>query len=222
MVRVLWLPAVALLLCGCTREELRRNSTSLFDGIPVDTTNSPPAPLEVTTRVHEACDALVSQTPFLGVTPVVYAIGSKDVAIYHPSSDGLMISQGLVESCKTDDELSAVLALELGKMSSEARAARRMRLTEPMKPLPGASSSLGSQPDENQLRAEMIFREQAKPNQKASGPSEDPNEIAEEILQNAGLPKELLTEARVKLAKASRNQKTQPTMTPSTPPQWTR
>ncbi|HVK14509.1 MAG TPA: M48 family metalloprotease [Gemmataceae bacterium] len=78
----------------------------------------------VATRVDTIGTGIVAanKADFQGTKPVFYTLGLKDPMIFH-RSDGVVISEGLVEKCTTDEELAAVLCHELGRFA--ARYAER-------------------------------------------------------------------------------------------------
>ena len=219
------LAGLVALTAGCSPEDLLHRGAVANKAI--DTSAYPAARPESSARVHELGEALVGQNPFLGVSPVFYVVGRKQPEIYHADGQGLLLTEGLVDACRTDDELSAVIALELGKMSAEARSAKRMRLSDaPVTPAGSAANgSPGSGPDDVQLRTEAIF-EQARPAK--PGPNKPPaNEnaaaIAAEILQNAGVDRKYLAAARTLLAESKRGTPIADQMNPKpVPPQWSR
>jgi len=226
MKRTLLAGSLALLAAGCSPEDLLHRGT--VANKPIDTSAYPPARPESSARVHELGEALVGQNPFLGVSPVFYVVGRKEPEVYHPDAQGLLITEGLVDACRTDDELSAVLASELGKMSAEVRAAKRMRLADAPVGTAGtaANGSPGGGPDDVQLRNEAIFQ-QATHGGPAGGPkpraTEDAAAIAGEILQNAGVDRKHLAAARTLVGESRRGTPIADQMTPkAVPPQWSR
>ena len=225
MKRTLFAGLSALTVAGCSPEDLLHRGAVVNKAI--DTSAYPPARAETSERVHELGEALVGQNPFLGVAPVFYVVGRKEPEIYHPDGHGLLVTEGLVDACKSDGELSAVLAVELGKMSAEVRSAKRMRLSDaPITPAGSAANgSPGSGPDDVQLRTEAIFQQAtpAKPGPKKPPASEDAAAIAEEILQNAGVDRKHLASARTLVAKSGRGTPIADQMNPKpVPPQWSR
>jgi len=225
MKRTLFAGLIALTAAGCSPEDLLHRGATANKAI--DTSAYPPARPETSARVHELGEALVGQNPFLGVSPVFYVVGRKEPEIHHPDASGLLVSEGLVDACRTDNELSAVLALELGKMSAEVRTAKRMRFTDaPMNAVgSGANGSPGGGPDDVQLRTEATFQATApaKPGPKKPTAHEDSAAIAGEILQNAGIDRKHLDAARTLVAKSARGTPIADQMDPKpAPPQWSR
>ena len=137
-------------------------------------------------RVDQIGRQLVAQSPFLGVEPTFHTFGRKEPEIYHPDSNGIFITEGLVAKCKTDDELAAVLATELGKMSVEKRISERMNLTRPATLGDAGARAPGEDP--TQLAVQAVFDKQLPRSEKdkAHAANEDPKSLAGEILQAAG------------------------------------
>jgi hypothetical protein len=220
VMRVVICVGFACLMCGCLGEDFLRGERIVNKD--VDLSSAPAAPPEMAAKVHQVSESLMGASPFLGVSPIVYVVGSKQIEMYHPGPDGLMISQPLVEGCTCEEDLAGCLALELGKMAAETRAAKRMRLADPMKPLPNLGSTMtGSTPDDITMRSEMIFQESLKRDQKTPVASEDARKIAEEILQNANIPLKHLDFAVNLMKRASTSTSGEnPTKSRPTPPQW--
>ena len=225
MKRTLLVSLLAIAAAGCSPEDLLHRGAVANKAI--DTSAYPAARPEASARVHELGEALLGQNPFLGVAPVFYVVGRKEPEVYHADGSGLLLTEGLVDACRSDDELSAVIALELGKMSAEARTSKRMRLTDaPATPAGSAANgSPGSGPDDVQLRTEAIFQQAApaKPGPRKPPANEDAAAIAAEILQNANVDRKHLSAARTLLGESRRGTPIADQMNPKpVPPQWSR
>ena len=225
MKRTLLVSLLAIAAAGCSPEDLLHRGAVANKAI--DTSAYPAARPEASARVHELGEALLGQNPFLGVAPVFYVVGRKEPEIYHADGNGLLVTEGLVDACRGDGELSAVLALELGKMSAEARTSKRMRLSDaPATPAGSAANgSPGSGPDDVQLRTEAIFQQAApaKPGSRKPPANEDAAAIAAEILQNASVDTKHLAAARTLLSESRRGTPIADQMNPKpVPPQWSR
>ena len=81
----------------------------------------PPGSAPVATRVHAIGAELVAKNKadFTGTTPVFYTVGLKEPMLFHRADGGIVISEGLVEKCPTDEELAAVLCHELGRFAAK-------------------------------------------------------------------------------------------------------
>jgi hypothetical protein len=151
---------------------------------------------------------LLELNPFLGVEPSFQTYGRKEPEIFHPDPHGVFITEGLVERCKTDAELAAVLATELGKMSAERRAADRMHIPDPLQ-TPGDSGGTlmagGVSSDQNQLGMQALIDQKTRRNLGRPGPNENPHALAQQILTSAGKDPKALDEIAPILREAGRN-----------------
>ncbi len=189
MTRPLLVAALLVGLTGCLDEEL--NDPAIRNK-PVELPDVPKASVDAAARVDQVGRQLVSQSLFLGVEPTFHTYGHKNPEIFHPDLNGVFVTEGLVARCKTDEELAAVLALELATMSTERRTAERLRGAGSMPPVPDSAtvSPGGVAADQNQLGTQaMIDRQTSKPKRAAP---EDPRAAAADILRSAGFdPKSL-------------------------------
>ena len=80
---------------------------------------------------------ILSTNPFLASAPAFGYVGTKDPELYHQNAEAVFASEGLVVKCKTDDELAALLCIELAKITAETRNLARIGLTAPDTTLPG-------------------------------------------------------------------------------------
>lgn len=92
-------------------------------------------------RVDEVSKFILKQNPFPGIEPVVQTFGVKDPILFHRGTGELFLSEGLVERCKTDEELAAVLCSEMGQMKAEKLAAKRVGLDPEGDPPQSASDA---------------------------------------------------------------------------------
>jgi hypothetical protein len=77
-------------------------------------------------RVDEVAKYILTMNTFPGIEPVVQTFGVKEPVLFHRGTGELFISEGLVERCKTDEELAAVMCSEMGQMKAEMLAAKRI------------------------------------------------------------------------------------------------
>ena len=94
---------------------------------PVETPKLPEASVELAARVDQVGRDLMSATPFFPVEPTIHTVAMSEVFVTHPDLAGVLVSEGLAKKCRSDAELAAVLAAELGQMAAEKRAADRLR-----------------------------------------------------------------------------------------------
>ncbi len=177
----------ALLLAGLTGCMDLDMPTGRIQNKAVEVPTQSDASLATAARVDLIGRQLVAQSPFLGVEPTFHTFGRNEPEIYHPDSNGVFITEGLVAKCKTDDELAAVLATELGKMAVEKRNSERMKLVNPNAILADAGARAPGE-DPTQLAVQAVFDKQIPRAEtgKSKGTSDDPKAVAGEILQSAG------------------------------------
>lgn len=177
---------------GCLRDSL--NSAPIVDGEVVKPPPLTQASGEAAERVDHVGSDLLTATA-LGIPDIdFFTVGSKEAELYHHSGRMLYISEGLVNRCETDDELAAVLALEVGRMTAEFRRGVRKQLRDPMPGVATAPKFDGST-DLDPSRAVYLAayeEEMRSPAEKQNWPTVDPQEIAAELLRNAGREPKLL------------------------------
>ncbi len=146
---------------------------------------------EACTRVYTVGQRLLSSNPDLPRHMVFRAAGQPTPEIFHQGNNSIVVTQKLVEMCKTDAELSAVLAMELGKMTAERMVLAPMD-AEPdiRKPIdPGLigrdSSGVANTPDPFRLQETAIYEEDQR-KQFAASRLPDPNHLARLYLRRAG------------------------------------
>jgi hypothetical protein len=126
--RPIALLCLALGLTGCARDGRDgfafRNP--FRDERAVDPNSLPPASTLSATRVNAVGAAIAAKNEgALGVKPIFFTMGVREVEISHNKSGMVILSEGLVEQCPTDAELAAVICHELGKMAAESAAGRK-------------------------------------------------------------------------------------------------
>jgi hypothetical protein len=148
----------------------------------------PVANQEVARRVEDLGRKIVYQNTFIGIEPMFMTLGVKEAVLFHRGADQLFISEGLVEKCKLDSELAAVLCSELGRMVAETRTAKAVG--HDVQPIPDAASGgtvfPGSTPTDVGRQAEQAMQEHKLP--KAGGPAETADAVgtARDLLKGAG------------------------------------
>lgn len=99
---------------------------------------APPATQEAAKRVDRVGQKIVAANPRLNQKVAFLTVGVPQEEIFHQSQkDGsaVYITEGLVNQCKSDGELAAVLSQELGKMVSEQMAQARPLTNRTQPPL---------------------------------------------------------------------------------------
>jgi hypothetical protein len=205
-----WLLGVSVLAFGsggCWWDELTSGpnvTSSTRNGNVPPIESMPKAPNETATRVDalgkqilaanpDITSSLVAgdpdlmkaakANPNLDLRPRVVAIGVNAVVLNHQGGRVLVVSDGLVKSCKNDSELAAAISTELAKMVVEAQAQAQAADREQFRPLPpytdpvGPNVSFGNTPDQTPL-AERAMWEKRNPPPAASAVPILPNQNA--------------------------------------------
>jgi len=159
-------------------------------------------------RVDAIGRKLTQANPGSGVRPGFAIHGSPKVEVFHQGTTMVHITQPLVQKCKSEAELAAVIALELGKMVSEREALAHPRTRSPERTVPAdvPIGNSGQVAALDQVRlAELARFEQEK---KAAGkplPPPDPHKLAAIYLEKAGYSKTSLDAVRPLLDEAEAN-----------------
>lgn len=167
-----------------------------------------PASEELSRRVDCIGRNILAKNPQIGMKPLFATIGSPDVEIFHKDTTMVWVTAGLVQKCKTEADLAAVLSLELGKMVSE-REAQAPQQTRKPNALPPISMPIGNAryPGNSDLTylAEQGKYEKEHPRTTRRLPPPDPHALARSYLTNAGFAKEQLDAVAPLLAQAEQN-----------------
>jgi predicted Zn-dependent protease len=134
----------------------------------------------------------------------------------------LFISEGLVNLCKSDAELAAVLSSELGQMVAEKKAGRRAgadRDSFPEVALPSGSQVMtgGGTPVDAGRQAELAYQERRP----RAAPQIDPVDAARQarmILSTAGFDPTTLDQVQPLLKQSDRGANLRKQMSGSAPP----
>jgi len=194
----LYLPLM-LLSAGCLEDQ----STSQL--VPANTFGNPtpalppvdvahaPATEAAAKRVVVAGRQLV-QANKLGIRPAFLTWGGPQLAITHQGTTSITITEGLVNKCETDNQLTAVLAMELGKMISEreVQAGPRLRRIErepPMEVRVGSDVTGVNGPADMTRMAELApYEYDRQRRDEAPPPPPDPKGLARLYLLKANVP----------------------------------
>jgi hypothetical protein len=204
------LPTVALAgsiaLTGCCGSLKSWISDYQKDG-QVEVPELAPASVEAARRVDKIGRQLTAANTAMGMEVTFQTVGMSEPEIYHRDSHGVFITEGLVNLCKTDDQLAAVLATELGEIVSEGRTRERMRLPDPIPagasgPKLDGSTDYDPGRDMELARFDKQFR---KPSEKANWPTTNPKGISETILKDANFDPGCLAAVAPILREAKRN-----------------
>lgn len=186
--------------------------------------NVPPASIAVAERVELLGKKIIAQNTFTGIEPLFMTMGMKESVLFHSGDEQLFISEGLVEKCKSDAELAAVLCAELGKMVAEKRTAKAVgRDVDPIPDAGYGGSPLfpgGTAFDAGQ-QANLAFQE--KRNARGAGRADpaDATGTARELLTGAGYNPVELERVEPLLKQSDRGELLRKQMAGSAPlPEW--
>lgn len=189
--------------------------------------NLPPASLKAASRVEECGRQILAKNMFNGLDPELKfsTIGIKELTLFHRGADQLIISEGLVEKCATEAELTAVLCAELGQMIAEKRSAKAVGRDVAPIPDPTASGSPlfpgGTAYDAGQ-QANLAYHEKKYPRGAANRPDPvDANNTARDLLKVTGYSPAELDRVEPLLKQSERGEKLRKQMGGSAPdPKW--
>jgi predicted Zn-dependent protease len=227
-VRVLPLTVtLAAVLAGCVSEEkkLTTVSSSPF-GQPVRTQaasfkQAPEATQKVAMRVNEVGQKILRGNPRLNQQVAFLTLGVPQLEIFHQvqrDTSAVYITEGLVNECKTDGELAALLAQELAKMTAEKVAqVRPARALDDRPPLmsPRVGNDIGGTFGDAGGTEQMILARYEKDHKEArkSLPVPSPDQLARGYLQSAGFNPADFDTVRPLLRKADQNSALEKQMT---------
>src|SRR5262245_44954561 len=185
----------ALSACGCLLDQHSKDD-SRYD-VPSDPVRVEQrlkleqANTETCTRVFTVGQRLLSSNPDLPRHLTFLTVGQPMPEVFHRGNNSVVVTQKLVEMCKSDGELAAVLALELGKITAERMAVAPLN-TEPdirkpidTGPIGRGPSGVANDSDQFRLR-EMAIYEEDQRKQFAAARLPDPNYLARLNLRRAG------------------------------------
>jgi hypothetical protein len=207
--RVLAALPLLLVVAGCVNEP--RSQLVNSSGY-VQTSMTPPRLPTQSVPVNEAtarrvllvAQRLVDANQQAGVRPVFLTFGLPHPEIFHRGGGiqpwHVHVSSGLVQSCATDAQLAAVLAMELGKIVAEREALASPAVRRGETRLPPIDS-VGADSDGTRLMEQARFQSRRPPPGKAP-PLPSPEALARGYLTRAGYPTMALTEVAPLLRQA--------------------
>ena len=220
MKRILFPVAMFGLALGCVSsgEKTATVSTNPFGSAapvePVRQVSFAPAPSEISARVDQVGRKILAANPQIGLKPLFATIGSPTPELFHGEQQGtamVFITMGLVQQCKTEAQLAALLSRELGKMVSEREARTRVETRDPDRLPPvdvpigqAGMSSFTSGADLTHM-AEVGRFENSHPRRRGPLPPPDPMVLARIYLVKAGYPEADLDAARPLFDAAEKN-----------------
>jgi hypothetical protein len=168
------------------------------------------APIEMATRVDGLGRKLLAANPQLGIRPLFTTGGDPKPEIFHKGTAEIIITTGLVNQCKTEGELAAVLCTELGKMISEREALAGPAPKPPLRP-PPLELRIGNDQGGIVGRQDEVYAiERAKLDKQARQQDPprlppDPQSLARGYLTKAGFPATDLGAVESLLKEADKN-----------------
>jgi hypothetical protein len=213
------LPPLLFALAGCVEEHQRGLLVPPGGGPPPTTTLQPVVFNGPRVPEHEASarrllavgNKVAHDNPQAGLLPAFIPVGFPHPEICH-SGGGLsgyqiVVSDGLVNACKTDAALAAVIALEMGKIVAERESAAGPSLKQPQKPPPpdvpvGSDSGGPFGPPDGTRQMELAQREPKRGRTDKAAPAPAPEALAKGYLVKAGYDPQALAEVGPLLRKA--------------------
>lgn len=192
--------ALLAALSGCVSEQPKLNSVSARSmvGKPGQVQAArvlhAPAAEAVEKRVLAVGDKILTANPQLRKPIVFQTIGDPKPEVFHRvqgDSAQVVITQGLVNQCKTDGQLAAILCQELGKITAEQsvrqRLAHEVPIRTPMLP-PQIGNDIAGPLGPADGSQQLILAHFEKERQQAtpSLPPPSPEKLAKQYLQHAG------------------------------------
>lgn len=176
--------------------------------------NYSPASAELSERVDFQGRRILAANPQIGLKPLFATMSAPHVEVFHTFYPGdasmVFVTSGLVEKCKSEAELAAVLSHELAKMVAEREERTTPQLRKPQSRPPG-EVSIGSAPgaynlsgDQTRL-VELAKFEKANPKTPQPLPRPDPQALAQNYLAAAGFQKTDLEVVQPLLQAAEKN-----------------
>lgn len=212
---------------GCLDEDHRPfsplrdfRSMALFDSLP-------PAPLESARRVQQVQQKLVEANPDISLRPIVLTIGDPDrVEIFHRASGEILLTEGLIRQCSTEEQLAAFLCWEWAKvlaerqLQHEAIRDRRLPLSPP--PLRDVSGS-GNTPDQTDVAERAKLDKRPATTRPTDVVASSTIPLAEQMLVNSGYSAKALEGALHLLRTTQTGGSLERQMAlPKQPPSWQR
>ncbi len=167
-----------------------------------------PASSELSERVDMVGKKVLKANPQIGLQPLFATMYSETLEIFHVDTRVIYVTKGVVDKCKTEPELAAVLALELGKMVSEREAHTSAEIRNPDKrppvQLPVGNGVQGSGSDLTAV-AELGKFEMNNPKSMRLPIRLDPTKLAGGYLEKAGYQPSDLDSIHAVLQEADKN-----------------
>jgi hypothetical protein len=153
-------------------------------------------------RVLAVGRKVIDSNPQAGLRPGFITVGLPHPEVSHTgggtSGYSVVVSEALVKQCKTDAELAAVLALELGKIVAERESAVGPSLKKPPTRLPpdvpvGTDAGGTFGPSDGTRMMELARLDPKRPRPTRTTPVPSPEALAAGYLSKAGFDAAALT-----------------------------
>jgi hypothetical protein len=209
---------VATSCTGCLSDLFRTSPPTGMTQTPVNGAAVSDATVQMAARLSNVGQTLLAASPFAGVTPSFFVMGTAEPAVAHPDAFGVFVSDGMTALCQSDDDLAAVVALELAAMIVEKRNLDRLGLADP-----AAAFIRGDDTTESPIQdpnAKVVSTARKRP---STEPVAEPQQVAKDLLTAAGYDEAAL--ARMAPIVAAARDKVDPSRTiggPAAEPKWSR
>jgi hypothetical protein len=178
--------------------------------VPVKTVSSKAlqAAPETLILVDKVGQQLVVANPSIAMKPHFLTITMAEPEIFHQGTAAIFITDGLVKRCKTEEQLAAVLSLELGRMVSEREVLASSEVRNPDKRLPmsvpiGNAGQFNGLEQLNQQEVAVLDCDRRRPSKRYVPP--DPEVLARKYLEAVNVDPKELDAAKPLLAQAEQN-----------------
>lgn len=157
-------------------------------------------------RVARVGQKIIQANPQIGIKPAFHTIGAPHAEVFHQGTEQVLLTEALVKDC-TDEQLAAVLGLELAKMLQEREATqpagkiidRTPALTVPI----GSDRYSAFGPADGTFLAERVGIDRSRNRNPLQGA--DPKIVARSLLSKAGYPSKSVESVGTLLKKADEN-----------------
>jgi len=149
----------------------------------------PPVNHELARRVALSGQKLLAANRSLEVRPQITTLGVPEEELFHRGLEEIYISEGLVERCQNEGQLTALLALQLGRAMAQREAAVGTGVSRPLPRLLPEETPVGNDNGGAHGSADGTRRmELAKMERAAKAPSvpPEPEALARVYLRRAG------------------------------------
>lgn len=195
--------------CADFETQTRKNEPARFDA-PMP--NYQHATVAVAARVDGVGRKVLNANADTGLRPLMTAVGKKEVAVFHHGTSGIFVTEGLADQCKSDDELAAVICVEMGRMIAERESKipssqREYREEPPERPRFNDSLGASHTPDQTDV-AELAKFEKSRTDRGRGAlppPPPDPRLLARRYMKQSGYDPEALARVEPLLRTAEAN-----------------